>query len=235
VTVSDAATLSGNGNLGGDVTLLSGARHTLAVAATADTQVTRVIAGTLTLDTGNILDLTAASTPSGGIYLLATATTITGTPTTVNYSGPGTVSVDTLSSPNRLLLTVAGGPTGFAGWITGSFAGGATVPLDQQGPNNDPDHDGISNLMEYAIAGQDPTVANPTISSLNAKTLSFAKREGTSGITYAIVESTDLGLSDDWTEVSGDSYVNGPTSIAFTFTTSSPARNFARLKVTQAP
>ncbi len=111
VSVSNLATLSGNGNIGGNVTIASGATHSLAVAATAGTQVTRAITGTLTLTSGNILDLAAASTPADGVYVLATATVgITGSPTTVNYNGiTGTVSVDTASTPKRLLLTVTSG------------------------------------------------------------------------------------------------------------------------------
>ena len=57
-------------------------------------------------------------------------------------------------------------------WITGSpgllfmdhrtFANG---PVTNQGPDDDDDNDGISNLVEYAIDGQDPTVPNPTRSA----------------------------------------------------------------------
>lgn len=113
VTVVAGATLAGNGNIGGNVTINAGAHHALAVAATAGAQVTRAITGTLTM-TGSILDLSAASTPLGGEYVLATATTaITGLPATINYNGiTGTVSVDTVSSPQRLLLTVTGAGPG---------------------------------------------------------------------------------------------------------------------------
>jgi autotransporter-associated beta strand protein len=131
-------------------------------------------------------------------------------------------------------LSVATGPAlGFAAWIAGDFANGA-VPIDRQGPNDDFDNDGIPNLIEYAIAGQDPTVGNPIIGSFTANTLSFTKREGTSGLTYAIVQSTDLGLADDWTEVpAGESYVNNATTISYTLTPPTPPENFIRLQVIQ--
>lgn len=76
VTVQNNATLAGNGNLGGNVTIESGGHHALAVATTTGAQVTRTIAGVLDLTAvGNILDLTAASTPAvGGPYVLVTAT-----------------------------------------------------------------------------------------------------------------------------------------------------------------
>lgn len=134
-------------------------------------------------------------------------------------------------------LTVATGPVGFSGWITGTFAGGATVPSGKQGPKDDPDNDGIPNLVEYAIAGQDPTVGNAIIGTFTNNTLGFTKRTDANGLTYAIVESTDLGMNDDWAEVTGTppTYINNVTTISYALTPGSPVRNFIRLKVTQTP
>jgi autotransporter-associated beta strand protein len=156
VSVANAATLSGNGYIGGNVSIASGATHSLAVAATTGAQVTRAITGTLTLTSGNILNLTAAATPTAGVYVLATATTaITGTPTTINYNGiTGTVSVDTAGSPKRLLLTVTAG-TPYDTWANGSFAKAFTDKL----PGSNPDGDGLTNLQEFAF-GTDPTVSS---------------------------------------------------------------------------
>ncbi len=120
--------------------------------------------------------------------------------------------------------------TTFSTWITGTFAGGI-VPVDKRGPNDDADNDGIRNLVEYAISGQDPTVPNPSVGTLSGNTLSFTKRVGTSGLTYAIQDSTDLGITDVWAEVTGGSYVNNATTIFYTFTPGTPARNFLRLQV----
>ena len=57
------------------------------------------------------------------------------------------------------------------------FAGGL-VPAGQQCASDDPDKDGMPVLVEYAIAGQDPTVSNATVGSLAGPTLSYAKRAG---------------------------------------------------------
>ena len=103
--------------------------------------------------------------------------------------------------------------------------------MDKRGPNDDADNDGIRNLVEYAISGQDPTVPNPSVGTLSGNTLSFTKRVGTSGLTYAIQDSTDLGITDVWAEVTGGSYVNNATTIFYTFTPGTPARNFLRLQV----
>jgi hypothetical protein len=126
-------------------------------------------------------------------------------------------------------LTVITGPP-FAVWIAGEFANGQ-VAIDQRGPNHDFDNDGIRNLIEYAIASQDPTVPNPTVGSFNGVTLSFAKRQGTTGLSYAIQESTDLGVNDVWDEVEGDDYVNDPNTISYPLTPGTPPTNFLRLKV----
>ena len=127
-------------------------------------------------------------------------------------------------------LSVASGPS-FATWIISDFLNGS-VASDQQGPTDDPDHDGISNLVEYAIAGQDPTVPGAAPGSFNGTTLSFTKRAGTSGLTYAIEESTDLGVTVPWTEVAaGPSYLNDATTISYTLTPGAPAKHFLRLKV----
>jgi autotransporter-associated beta strand protein len=178
--------------------------------------------------TGATLDLTYAGTDkvdklvigstqqADGVYgKVGSASPIIGIP---QITGDGTLTVGTVT------------PSGFSSWITGTFANG-TVPGDQQGPHDDFDNDGVSNLLEYAIAGQDPTVGNLSISTFNGGTLSFTKASGTSGLTYAIQKSTDLGMTDPWVAVSGGSYVNNASTISFTLTPGTPAKNFLRLQV----
>ena len=149
--------------------------------------------------------------------------------TGADNGGQGVGALDARFAPGTGTLTVTSGPAGFASWITGTFANG-TVPAGKQGPDDDADHDGIRNLLEYAVAGQDPTVPNASIGSFNGSTLSFTKRPGTSGLTYAIQESTDLGAADPWSEV-GSYLQNNATTISHTFTPGTPVRNFLRLQV----
>ena len=126
-------------------------------------------------------------------------------------------------------LTVTG--SGFDTWVSGTFANGNTVPGDKQGPNDDPDNDGIDNLTEYAVAALDPTVSNGSVGAFTGLTLSFAKRQPLAGdITYSIEQSTDLGVSDNWDPVS--SAVNDDTTISYTLP-GGPAKEFLRLKVVQ--
>ena len=118
-------------------------------------------------------------------------------------------------------------------WITSLFTGGASVPADKQGPNDDPDNDGIRNLIEYAVAGHDPTSPNPSVGTFSSNLISFTKRPGTIGLTYAIQDSTDLGATDLWAEVPpSPSYINNATTIAHTLVPDTSPKIFLRLKVT---
>ena len=111
--------LTGNGNFGGNVTIGPGAMISHAVASNPASQDTSAITGTLALAQSTI-NLTAASTPADGVYVLATATVaITGSSDFINYNGiTGTVSVDTASTPKRLLLTVNGSPPSLSASVT---------------------------------------------------------------------------------------------------------------------
>ena len=69
-----------------------------------------------------------------------------------------------------------------------------------------------------------------SVGGFDGTTLGFTKRSGTSGLTYAIEESTDLDVSDDWTEVTGGTYVNDGDVISYVLPTGS-GKNFIRLQV----
>lgn len=221
-------TLSGTNTYSGDTTVnagtltLSNAPDPLNANAAND-------ASTITIaSTGATLDLTFTGTDKVDKLVIGSTQQANGVYGKVGSALP-VMGISQITGDGT--LTVGDGtPAGFSSWITGTFAND-TVPGGQQGPNDDFDKDGISNLVEYAIAGQDPTVGNPTIGTFSAGTLSFTKREGTSGLTYAIQKSTDLGITDAWIEVTGGSYVNDASTISFTLTPGTPAKNFLRLQV----
>jgi fibronectin-binding autotransporter adhesin len=88
---------------------------------------------------------------------------VTGTTSTI-YNTFNTVVFKTgASGPtayfDNVKVEIPSAASGFDLWITGTFSGG-TVPGGQQGPNNDPDNDGIDNLLEFVLNG-DPTVSDP--------------------------------------------------------------------------
>ena len=242
VTVSNAATLSGNGNIGGNVTLSSGARHALAVAANPGAQVTRAINGTLAMANSS-LDLSAASIPAAGDYVLATATTaITGfATTTINYNGiSGTVSVDSASTPKRLLLNVTS-TSGYAAWATNHALG--------TNPKQDQDGDGVSNAVEYVLGGTATTKdlgKLPAISTVGGNVIFTFNRaqasiDGTTNVTIEV--GTDLATWPNTFAIPDGASTNNPgvsvekdTSLGFdTVTLSIPQQpgpgKFARLKV----
>jgi hypothetical protein len=153
VTVNNGGTLGGTGNLGGAVTVDAGGRQAFSVAAIPGAQVSRTISGALTLAPGNILDLTAATTPADGSYTLVTANGgITGTVTTVNLNGiDGVVSV----VGNSLVLTV--GASGYDSW-----AASKGLTEANKGGDLDPEFDGIANLLEFVLGGE-PLASDPSI------------------------------------------------------------------------
>ena len=190
-----------------------------AVLAFADSSLTSWASGTLTI-TGTFVSgssLRFGTISSGGL----TSTQLS------KISATGFTGF-ALNSSGYLIAI----PDGFASWITGTFANGQ-VPTNQRGPNDDFDNDGIRNLLEYAIAGQDPTVSNATVGTFNGTTLSFSKRAGTTGLTYTIEKSTDLGITDAWAAVTGvpPVYVNDGSIISYTLTPGSPVNTFLRLRV----
>ena len=101
----------------------------------------------------------------------------------------------------------------------------------------DPDFDGLTNAMEYAV-GFDPRFSSPSpgVITNNGMTITFTKgalAKVDPKVTYQIETSISLGvLPTPWT-VNVANVTNGPDTIAITFP-AGPAKDFARLKVTLA-
>lgn len=112
------------------------------------------VTGNLTLGGTLAVNQVAAGTP--GTYVIAT---YTGTRSgTLGGTLPAGYSVN-YDDTNKEVELVIAPASGFASWITGTFANG-TVPGGQQGENQDPDGDGASNLIEFAFDGDPTTGAN---------------------------------------------------------------------------
>jgi len=206
VTVANGATLAGNGNLGGSLTIQSGGIHALAVAADPALQATRVISGTLSLNSGNIVDLTAATIPRNGTYILATANGgITGTPGFVNLP-PGVKGAVAVNG-NRLELTVG---DVFAAWMSGfAFAPGADTS-----PAGDPDRDGRNNFTEYAF-GLNPAsgsdVSPVELPDMATGTFTYSRRKpALTGFSYRCQSCTALAGWNDFTPLSETSDNGNP-------------------------
>ncbi|MEO5716502.1 MAG: autotransporter-associated beta strand repeat-containing protein [Luteolibacter sp.] len=154
VTVASGAKLALNGNTGGTLTISSGGHLALAVAADSGSQVTRTITGALNLTAASdIADLAYTTIPAVGTYVLATATGgISGTFGSVNYNGiPGTLAV----VGNNLQLTVTA--SAYASWASSKSLTGSN-----NGTTQDPENDGIRNVLEFVLGG-DPLVSSTSI------------------------------------------------------------------------
>jgi autotransporter-associated beta strand protein len=205
------------------------------------------VTGSATINLGNGATLAfAAGSPAWLGTLTLTGTFVSGSSLRFGTTGGGldSTQLGKISATgftgfalngSGFLTATATTSADFTAWIKGTFAGGATVPLDKRGPNDDPDNDGIPNLVEYAIADQDPTVPRATVGTFNGTTLSFAKRQNTSGLTYAIQQSADLGTSQTWTQVTHSPplspYVNDVFTISYALDPSASPKNFLRLQV----
>lgn len=219
-TVQNGATLGGNGNLGGNLTVQSGAHHALSVAAAPEAQVTRTIAGSLNLNAGNVLDLTAAATPVPGSYVLVTATGgINGDLGTVNQASiPGTVSI----SGNSIVLNIPSA-AGFSTWIGGFTLADSTTTAD-------PDHDGLSNLLEFVLNGNpsqpDPAI-QPTV-QVTASDFVFTFQRRDDALPPETTQVFEYGSDlSNWTSVSLPATTATQGEISINITDASPADTIA--------
>jgi hypothetical protein len=132
------------------------------------------------------------------------------------------------------ILSVIPSGANYASWAA-SFTNPALGDSDSTA---DPDHDGLTNAMEYAL-GLDPRVfsAPPGLVTNNGKTITFTKgavAKANGDVIYQIETSTTLGAPPSpWTVGSAPLVTETPDAISITFPEGS--QNFARLKVTIAP
>jgi autotransporter-associated beta strand protein len=242
-TTINAGTLAlGVSNALANTTAVSIGNATLDASTFTDTVGTLDLTSTARINLGTGAALAFANSSAvdwTGGTLTITGTFISGSSIRFGTTGsgltPAQLALITANGFNSFALSSSGYLTAsvastFSSWITGTFANGV-VPLAKRGPNDDPDQDGISNLIEYALSGLDPTTFNPPVGGFTGNTLSYTKRSGSSGLIYAIQESSDLGVSDAWSEVTGGTYVNNASTISYTFVPGTPAKNFLRLKV----
>jgi alpha-N-arabinofuranosidase len=91
-------------------------------------------------------------------------------------------------------------PQTFAAWQGQYFTQAELGDPTISGPTADPDHDGIPNLMEYAL-GLDPKTSSPaglpvlgqqTVGAKNYLTLTFSKPRTISDVQYTVQVSADL-------------------------------------------
>ncbi|MDB6076495.1 MAG: uncharacterized protein JWO82_242 [Akkermansiaceae bacterium] len=209
-------TFSGLNTYTGDTTV-SGGTLVLVQATLAD-------ASTVSIGGGGVLDLPHGQVDVVKSLVLNNVVQAAGTYTAANSGGriTGTGSIQ--------VVPVAS--TGFAGFMD-QYPG---LTAAQKALDADPDGDGLSNLLEYALDGLNPTTAN-LLPTLAGGKLSFAKRAlavSNGDVTYTIEVSGTLGAAPEpWTAVTPDA--NDATTISYTLPAGA-ARKFVRLRLdTTAP
>jgi hypothetical protein len=146
---------------------------------------------------------------------------------------------DTALTANAANTTLAIGAlntdTLFAGVGTNIYTGWANANNVTGGINGDSDNDGIPNGVEYGL-NTNPAASDVTPGTYSGNVPSFNKRALTSGnsdLSYRIEVSSDLGVSDPWTEVSA--YITNSSSVISANIPTGPAKTFARLRVVVNP
>lgn len=106
----------------------------------------------------------------------------------------------------------------------------AGLPEDKRGANDDPDGDGISNLLEYALA-LDPAVASTTglpEATIVSNRLTFVYERARNDVTYTVETSTDLV---NWTITGVDQGTPDVDGVTIASVAMDVPNRFLRLKV----
>jgi autotransporter-associated beta strand protein len=170
VTVNNGGTLGGTGVVGGNITANAGSTiapgvsigtlttagpvnlaGTLAVELDAATSDRLAVGGSLALN-GASLAITELAAPGAPVYIIASYAALSGTFGSITGMPAGYGVVYNHNNAGQIAL-VSGASSPFGTWID-SFAS-LTDPADKL-PAADPDADGVSNLVEFALNG-DPT------------------------------------------------------------------------------
>jgi hypothetical protein len=148
---------------------------------------------------------------------------------TVGFPGTGAWSV--AAAGNALSLVYE--PDLYAAWAAGIAWNGMNPALTA-----DPDLDGLSNLLEYALAG-DPLRsgdgAAPVVSQVSGGLRLTFRRVADPELIYEVIGANDLALpAGAWAQVwssTGAANIAGPVTVVDPVVLPKPATRFLRLRV----
>ena len=235
VTVEAGATFGGGGSLGGSLTLADGAR--LALGPTGASLRGPAVAGAVNIN--GIVTVTATDlggAPAPGSYPLLDYGSLVGAPGFVWEAPTGSPLTATFDSsvPGRIQIIITDPRPAFELWTEARFGVGAAD--DIAGALADPEGDGRSNLLEYALGG-DPLAADPVDGPVlgvesGRLTLSF-DRTADPDLVYE-VEAADALSAEGWGVIwtsSGEANVAGPVTVTDTVELNGRPSRFLRLRV----
>lgn len=259
-TLTGMNTYTGNTSVGTGSTLVVTNSGALTVKPTSNGVSSKITgAGTVGIDGTLRVDLTSAAIANNNTWTLVDVAaksynvlTFKVSSTTLgDFTAQGDGVTHTLIDGNntwtysettgQLILTVTT-PGGYNSWI-----GGFGLPLADQDPTDDPDQDGVANLVEYAL-GRNPAVSEGAASTVvkNGANLELTFNRSdlatTSGDASIFVSyGTDL---TGWTDVAVPAASGSAGGVAFTISngtpndtvvasipTASATKFFARVKV----
>jgi len=204
------------------------------------TPTTHSISGTVTRSGSALSGVTVsdgtrtATTDGSGAY------TITSVPDSATYTVTPSLTGYTFSPANQSVTLSGSDVTGINFAVANAFGNWATIhglSGADAAPTANPSHDGLSNLVKYAL-DLNPAVSAQPAGTLSGSTLSFTKgamAKADSNLVYSIEESTDLTT---WTAPTGSSPSGSVSNLTNTITYTFPSgqtKVFARLKVVQTP
>ncbi len=111
----------------------------------------------------------------------------------------------------------------------------AGVPANQRGPNDDPDHDGLPNLLEYALGFAPNTITLTGLpgATVSVGNLTLSYKRAAADITYTVEANPSLANPAGWTSAGvtqGTPDGNGNTTATVPAT---GANQFLRLRITR--
>ncbi|MGL5017924.1 MAG: hypothetical protein ACRDBP_07310, partial [Luteolibacter sp.] len=193
----------------------------------------------LTTDAPFVLSATSSAGFAVTFALISGPATLSGTTLTLTGT-PGTVTVEARQRGGTTVLAATPVSRSFS--VIGAdpladFLTTAGVPANLRGPNDDPDFDGLSNLLEYALdlnpngTGGSFTGTLPSLST-TPTLLQLTYRRVRNDVTYVVQTSPTL-IGGTWTSVGvtqGTPAGNGTTTASISIT---PNSQFLRLSVTR--
>lgn len=194
-------------------------------------------AGTLTLSNTNALAASTSVHLDGGALSISTPHTITALRINGVWQAAGTYN--SANSSSRItgsgsLIVTTNGPTGFQSWID-TFT---TLTAEQKLPTADPDHDGNSNLLEWALY-LDPTQPDQfkPILTQTETTIEYTYTRAKNVQATFAVEWSDT-LTADWstTGVTAETPVSetaATRTVKVSLPTGNNGKRFIRLRISQ--